>query len=152
MAYIDRKDVEFNISSIMNGTYIQTFEIDEKFDIMSLNESLYNINLLTKHYPSGKCQFILYRSGDEIFSVTETIGNSIVIENITAELEVEFELVLNSMEADEINDCVAMKESFVQCFEPLDENMLREFIYVTEGNILYYSHTIENWIYFNFYD
>ena len=56
------------------------------------------------------------------------------------------------MEADEINDCVAMKESFVQCFEPLDENMLREFIYVTEGNILYYSHTIENWIYFNFYD
>lgn len=49
MAYIDRKDVEFNISSIMNGTYIQTFEIDEKFNIMSLNESLYNINLLTKH-------------------------------------------------------------------------------------------------------
>ncbi len=149
MAYIDRKNNEYNLSTIMKDKAVYSLEIDESNDIGLFDENLYNINLLSRHCANGRN--ILYRSGEDIFSVTETIGNNILIEKITAELYAEFESIVYSLDL-ENNESIILSDAFVHCFEPLDKDMFKDFIYTAEGNILYYSRTIENWVYFNFYD
>lgn len=149
MAYIDRKNNEYNLSTIMKDKAVYSLEIDESNDIGLFDENLYNINLLSRHCANGRN--ILYRSGNDIFSVTETIGNNILIEKITAELYAEFESIVYSLDL-ENNESIILSDTFVHCFEPLDKDMFKDFIYTAEGNILYYSRTIENWVYFNFYD
>lgn len=150
MAYVDRKNNEYNLSVIMKDKLVCSLEIDEKYDIGSFDENFGNINLLSRHCANGRN--ILYRSGNDIFSVTETIGNNMLIENITAELYAEFELIVYSLDLEYDDEKIILSDEFVHCFEPLDKNMYKDFIYTAEGNILYYSHTIENWVYFNFYD
>ena len=148
MAYIDRINEANNLSVIMNNRTIYSTERDDDFDIGSFDDNYYNIKLISRHCADGRN--IIYRSDDRIFSVTETIGNNIVIEDITAELFAEFQSITYDMEL-EVTEVENLTEQFVYCFEPIDKDMTLDYICTETGNLLYYSNTIENWIYFNYF-